>query len=149
MTELPPDFKEFLKLLSDHHVEYLLIGGYAVMHYGYVRATADMDIWIAIDADNAGRILDVLTEFGFGSVLPDPAKLMRADQIVRLGVPPNRLEIMTTIDGVDFESCFENRQTVEVEGVQVNLLGLADLRKNKMASGRLKDLADLDNLPEE
>src|SRR5512147_490801 len=100
--QLPPDFKEFLRLLNAHEVEYLLIGGYAVSYHGYPRATAGMDLWIAVSPTNAQRVVAALKEFGFD--LPDlsPDLFLRPWQIVRLGMPPIRIEIATTISGVDF-----------------------------------------------
>jgi hypothetical protein len=144
---LPQDFKEFLRLLNAHHVEYLLIGGYAVGYFGYPRATADMDIWIAMNPANAGRIVTVLREFGFD--LPDlSAELFLKEwQIVRLGVPPVRIEISTTISGVTFKECFAEKVSDELDGEKVNLISLNHLKANKKASGRYQDLADLENLP--
>jgi hypothetical protein len=100
MIRLPSDFKEFLKLLKDYDIRYLLIGGYAVSYHGYIRATGDMDIWIAIHPDNAQKIVIVLKIFGFD--LPDlKAELfLRKNKIIRMGVPPLRLEIITSISGV-------------------------------------------------
>jgi len=143
---LPQDFKEFLRLLNAHQVEYLLIGGYAVGYFGYPRATADMDIWIAMNPANAERIVMALKEFGFN--LPDlSAELFLKEwQIIRLGVPPVRIEISTTISGVNFDECFAEKEVVELDGEQVNLISLNHLKINKKASGRHQDLADLDNL---
>jgi len=106
---LPPDFKEFLRLINAHKVEYLLIGGYAVSYHGYPRATVDMDIWIAVRPANADRVVAALKEFGFD--LPDlsPELFLRPWQIIRLGVPPARIEIATTISGVDFAECYAER----------------------------------------
>lgn len=142
---LPPDFKEFLKLLNSNGVEYLLIGGYAVNYYGYPRATVDMGVWIAIAPDNAARVSAALREFGF--VGADPSEFLQPRKIVRMGVVPLRLEILTTIDGVEFHDCYARRLTVEIDGVPVNLIALEDLKRNKAASGRAKDQADLDELP--
>jgi hypothetical protein len=144
---LPPDFKEFLKLLSVHHVEYLLVGGYAVGYYGYPRATADIDLWVAINPANADKIVAVLKEFGFN--IPDlsPELFLKEWQIIRLGVPPVRIELTTTISGVDFGECYSLRVTDKLDGVEVNLISLKHLKLNKKAAGRHKDLADLENLP--
>ena len=90
---LPPDFKEFLKLLKEHQIEYLLIGGYAVGYYGYPRATADMDIWIAMNPQNAGRITAALKEFGFDVPELSQELFLQEDQIIRMGLPPVRLVI--------------------------------------------------------
>ncbi len=144
---LPRDFKEFLKLLNAHHVEYLLIGGYAVNYHGYPRATADMDIWIAVHPANADRVVTALREFGFD--LPDlsPELFLRDWQIVRLGVPPVQIEISTTISGVEFAECYTKRVEDTLDEVPVSLISLEHLRRNKKASGRHQDLADLEHLP--
>jgi hypothetical protein len=145
--KLPNDFKEFLKLLNANSVEYLLIGGYAVGYYGYPRATADMDIWIAMNPANADRIVAVLKEFGFN--LPDLSSglFLKEKQIIRMGVPPVRIELATTISGVNFSDCFVQRVMAELDGVKANLISLAHLKMNKKASARHQDIADLEHLP--
>ena len=145
-VHLPPDFKEFLQLLNSHQVEYLLIGGYAVGYYGYPRATADMDIWIATQPENAGKVVEVLQEFGFGVEELTPDLFSKAEQIIRMGVPPVRIEILTTISGVSFEECYAARQVDILDGVEVALISLEHLKINKKASGRYKDLNDLEQL---
>ncbi|MBI2344106.1 MAG: hypothetical protein HYV02_07220 [Deltaproteobacteria bacterium] len=145
--QLPPDFKEFLKLLHSHQVEYLLIGGYAVGYYGYPRATADMDVWIAISPTNAEKLCAVLHEFGMTMPQLVPALFLERDKIIRMGVPPLRIEILTSISGVTFEDCFARRQTVMIEDVPTLLISMDDLRQNKQASGRHKALDDLEQLP--
>ena len=144
---LPPDFKEFLKLLDTHQVEYLLIGGYAVGYHGYPRATADMDIWIAMHPANSDRIVNVLKEFGFDFPELSPELFLKDWQIIRLGVPPVRIELATTISGVNFAECSAQRVVAVLDGVEVNVIGLNHLKANKKASGRHQDLADLENLP--
>ncbi|MBN2182031.1 MAG: hypothetical protein JW715_08955 [Sedimentisphaerales bacterium] len=136
-----------MKLLNAHQVEYLLIGGYAVGYFGYPRATADMDIWIAMNPANADKIVMVLKEFGFD--LPDLSAEMflKEWQIIRLGVPPVRIEITTSVSGVDFSECYAGKVVAYLDGEQVNLISLNHLKINKKASGRHQDLADLDNLP--
>jgi|SRR6266496_4598967 len=141
---LQVDFKEFLKLLASNRVEYLLIGGYAVGYYGYPRPTGDMDIWIGISPANARRVVKALREFDFTA---STKKFLQENSVIRMGVPPFRLEILTTIDGVSFPECYAARQTVVIDGVEVNLIDLHHLRLNKKTSGRLKDLSDLENLP--
>jgi hypothetical protein len=145
--ELPNDFKEFLKLLNAQKVEYLLIGGYAVGYYGYPRATADMDIWIAVHPQNAQRVVAVLKEFGFDVPGLEPDLFLKEGQIIRMGEPPLRIEIATTISGVKFDDCFADRKVEVFDGVPVNLISLKHLKANKRASGRYKDLNDLENLP--
>ena len=144
---LPPDFKDFLKLLNSKQVEYLLIGGYAVSYYGYSRATADMDIWIAINPVNAERVTHAIHEF-LGSAVEGatPELFLQENKVARMGVPPFRIEVLTTISGVDFSECYAQR-TIEVfDDVPVNLISLKHLKINKKASGRLKDLNDLEHL---
>jgi predicted nucleotidyltransferase len=145
-VQLPPDFKEFLQLLNSRQVEYLLIGGYAVGYYGYPRATADMDIWIAIEPENAVKVVKTLQEFGFGVEELTPDLFLEEEQIIRMGLPPVRIEILTTISGVSFEECYAARQVDVLDGVEVNLISLDHLKVNKKASGRYKDLNDLENL---
>ncbi len=144
---LPRDFKEFLRLLNAHEVEYLLIGGYAVNYHGYPRATADMDIWIAVHPANADRVVAALKEFGFDPPDLSPELFLRPWQIIRLGMPPVRIEIATTISGVDFSECYAERVEDILDGIPVNLISLGDLKRNKKASGRHQDLADLEHLP--
>ncbi len=145
--ELPLDFKEFLKLLNEKSVRYLLIGGYAVGYHGYPRATNDMDIWIAVHPDNAQRIVDVLKEFGFDLPELTPDLFLKENKIVRMGNPPMRLEISTGISGVEFEESYASRIVDTLDGVEVNIIDLPHLKANKKAAGHLKDLADLENLP--
>jgi hypothetical protein len=145
--ELPSDFKEFLKLLNEKEVRYLLIGGYAVGYHGYPRATNDMDIWIALHPDNAERVVTALRDFGFNLPELTPEIFLKENAIIRMGVPPMRLEISTGISGVDFEECYVNRIEDILDGIQVTIIDLQHLKINKKAAGRLKDLADLENLP--
>ena len=144
---LPPDFKEFLKLLNDKNIKYLLIGGYAVGYHGYPRATNDMDIWIAINPKTAKQMVAALKEFGFDTSLLSEELFLKENSIVRMGIAPIRIEILTTISGVNFEECFKQRIVDEIDGVKINIIGLKQLKINKKASGRHKDLDDYENLP--
>ena len=146
MIRLPPDFKELLQLLNSKKIEYLVVGGYAVALYGHPRATGDIDIWIAISKDNAQKIVEVLREFGFDTTELKEDLFLQKDKVVRMGEPPLRIEILTAIDGVAFKECYKNRNIVEIDGISVGFISLSDLKKNKKASGRLQDLADLENL---
>jgi hypothetical protein len=148
-TRLPPDFKEFLRLLNAHRVEYLLIGGHAVGYHGYPRATADMDVWISNRPENAERVVRVLQEFGFAGPEVNPGLFVEEGQIIRMGVPPLRIEIATAISGVSFAECYAAKIVDVLDGVEANLISLRHLRINKRASGRHKDLEDLDSLPGE
>jgi predicted nucleotidyltransferase len=146
-VNLPPDFKEFLKLLNARRVEYLLIGGYAVSYHGYPRATGDMDIWIATHLENTERIVAVLKEFGFGQADLTTEIFQQKDKIIRMGVPPVRIEIATGISGVEFGECYGSRVVDVLDGIEVNIIDLPHLKINKKAAGRHKDLDDLENLP--
>ena len=132
---LPQDFKDFLRLLDAEGVEYLLIGGYAVAYHGYPRATEDIDIWITPNPENAQRIIRALKEFGFDVPELNPDLFLKPDSIVRMGVPPLRIELSTTISGVDFAECYKARVTEIIDRISVNIINLADLKKNKKASG--------------
>jgi hypothetical protein len=145
--QLPEDFREFLILLKANDVEYLLVGGYAVGFYGYPRPTGDMDIWISNTQQNAEKIKTVLDKFGFSSPELSVELFTQEKSIVRMGVPPFKLEIITYIDGVKFEKCYAEKVTSEIDETEVNLISLENLKINKKASGRLKDLNDLENLP--
>ena len=145
--KLPNDFKEFLKLLNANKVEYLLIGGYAVGYYGYPRATADMDIWIAMNPANADKVVTVLKKFGFNDPNLSSEVFLKEKQIIRMGIPPVRIEIATTISGVTFDKCYTQRTTTEIDGVKTNIISLPHLKANKKTSGRHQDIADLEHLP--
>jgi len=109
---LASDFKEFLKLLNSNGVEYLLIGGYAVGIYGHIRATNDLDIWVSISPENAARIERALRGFGFGAAALTPDLFLTPNNVVRMGVPPIRIEILTSISGVEFELCYAEKETI-------------------------------------
>ncbi len=145
---LPDDFKEFLKLLADHKLHYLLIGGYAVGYYGYPRTTADIDIWIAISPDTARKMVHIFHAFGMNSPDISEELFTTPGNIVRMGVAPVRIEVLNEIDGVIFYECYERAQKVAIDGIEVTMISLQDLRINKQASGRHKDLDDLEHLPE-
>jgi hypothetical protein len=144
---LPSDFKEFLRLLNARGVEYLLIGGYAVAWHGYPRATADMDIWVATDPENADKLVGALKEFGFDLPALSRELFLKADQIIRMGAPPIRIEIATSISGVSFDECYDKRIIDVLDGVEAPIISLQHLKANKKAAGRHKDLDDLENLP--
>ncbi|MEI6666596.1 MAG: hypothetical protein WCP29_00465 [Acidobacteriota bacterium] len=136
-----------MRSLNDQGVEYLVVGGYAVGYYGYPRATADIDLWVAIHPDNASRVLQAVHAFGFDRPELTVALLMKPDQIIRMGIPPFRIELMTTISGVEFNQCYRSRTVAELDDVTVSLISLAHLKINKRAAGRFKDLDDLEHLP--
>lgn len=123
---LPDDFREFLKLLNKNRVKYLLIGGYAVAHYGYVRNTADMDVWVESTIQNAKRVVKALNEFGFDGPDVTMSLFLNPRKIVRMGVLPLRLEILTSISGVKFEQCYKRMKSVRMQSQRVKLIDLED-----------------------
>ena len=143
---LNQDFKEFIQSLNDKQVRYLVIGGYAVALHGYPRYTKDIDIWIETMPENAVNVMQALQQFGFGSLELTLEDFLAPDQVIQLGYPPNRIDLITTPDGVDFVTCFDAKLEVAIDGMMVNFIDLKNLRINKKASGRLQDLADLENL---
>lgn len=140
------DFREFIQLLNEHKVRYLVIGGYAVAFHGYPRYTKDIDIWVWLDKENAEQLIKVLNDFGFGSLDLKAKDFLNPDQIVQLGYPPNRIDIVTEINGVEFETCYSSKIEVSIEGTLINFIDLDNLKKNKRATGRYQDLADLEHL---
>lgn len=143
---LNQDFKEFIQSLNANKVRYLVVGGYAVAFHGYPRYTKDIDIWIAREKQNAGRIIQALHEFGFGSLELEPGDFLEPDTIIQLGYPPNRIDLLTELEGVEFAECYATRIETEIESVLLPFIDLEHLKKNKKATGRLQDLADLENL---
>jgi len=129
-------------------VRYLVVGGYAVALHGHPRYTKDIDIWIDLSPDNAANVVNALQQFGFGSLGLQAADFLEPDQIVQFGNPPDRIELFTTLPGVDFATCYPLRVQTEIDEVLVNFIDLDNLKKNKKAVGRLQDLADLESLEE-
>lgn len=145
LPQLAAGFKEFLRLLRSNGAEYLLTGGYAVCVYGHVRATNGLDVWVGTAPEDALKLERVLREFGFAAASSE--LFLAPERIVRMGVPPIPIEILTPISGVEFLSCYAEREEVHFEGIRVPVISLARLRENKAASGRAKDLAHLESLP--
>jgi len=141
---LPEDFRNFLKLLNKYRVEYLLIGGYAVFYHGYPRATEDIDFWVAINPDNAQKLVQVMQDFALSNATPE--LFLKEHQLTRIGFKPYRVKVLTTISGVQFDACYARRVVDTIDGIEVNIISLEDLKQNKKASGRLKDQDDVQNL---
>jgi hypothetical protein len=143
---LSKDFKEFIELLNGYSVRYLVVGGYAVAFHGYPRYTKDLDIWIELSPENADNVLKALDDFGFGSLGLKPEDFLESDQIIQLGYPPNRIDLLTTLKDITFEDCYKARVVVNIQGLKINFIDLENLKKNKRATGRPQDLADAENL---
>ncbi len=143
---LTPDFKEFIRLLNNHKVRYLVVGGYAVAFHGYPRFTGDMDIWLDLLPENAKKLVRALEQFGFASLGLKEEDFLEPDQIIQLGYPPCRIDIFTSLPGVEFAPCYERKVEAEIEGIKVDFVDQECLKNSKKASGRLQDLADLEHL---
>ena len=143
-----PDFIEFVELLNRHKVSYLITGGYAVAVYGYPRYTGDIDVWVGRSVDNARKLVKVFDEFGLSSFGLTEGDFTKEDQIIQIGYPPYRIDILTSIDGVTFKEAFAARNRLTIDGLELLFISRDDLLKNKLASGRARDLDDLENLTE-
>ena len=146
---LNPDFRDMLSALSDEGAEYLLVGAYAVAVHGIPRATGDLDLWIRVSSQNAGRVLRALARFGAPVTDVGAADLTRAGTVVQIGVAPRRIDLLTTLDALQFDEAWARRTHVDVEGMRIPVIGLADLIRNKKAVGRPQDLADVARLETE
>ena len=146
--DLSQDFKEFIQSLNANKVEYLVVGGYAVTVHGFPRATGDIDFWVKPYPENAKRVLKTLNDFGFGSIDVKLEDFTVEDKVVQLGFPPFRIDIMTSVSGLRFNDCWNEKKVIDYEGEKINFISLHHLRLNKTSTGRPKDLNDLKNLPE-
>ena len=140
------DFREFIELLIKNKAEYMIVGGYAVGIHGHPRYTGDLDIWLNPTPQNADLILKSVNDFGFSSFKLNQADFTKPGNVIQLGYPPLRIDLLTEIDGVTFEECFKNRKEVIIDDLQVNFIGYDDLLKNKKESGRPRDIDDIDHL---
>jgi hypothetical protein len=143
---LSRDFKEFIESLNANNVRYLVVGGYAVALHGYPRYTKDLDVWIEPKIQNANNVLNALTAFGFGSLDITADDFLEEGNIIQLGYPPNRIDLITSLKGLMFENCYPERVQVEIQGVLIDFIDIENLKTNKKATGRPQDLADLENL---
>jgi len=143
---LTKDFKEFIQLLNAKKVEYLLVGGYAVILHGYPRFTGDIDFWINPASKNAKKIIEVLDQFGFSSLNLGIDDFIRPDQIIQLGREPYRIDLITSIEGVAFDECYSQKVVFNVDNIPIQTISKEMLKKNKKAAGRYKDLDDYEHL---
>jgi len=147
--EIERDFKELLVLLNTHNVEYIVVGAYALAFHGAPRFTGDLDIFVESDPANARRVMAALSDFGFGSVGLSAEDFEKPDQVVQLGVPPVRIDLITSISGVSWDDAVSGSVKADLDEVPVRFIGRHDFVVNKRAAGRKKDLADLEALGEE
>jgi predicted nucleotidyltransferase len=139
-------FQDFLGLLEKHNVEYVIVGGYAVGVHGFPRYTGAMDVFVAISGENAGRLVEVFSEFGFASLSLKASDFLEPDTVVEVGREPMKIQVLTGIDGVTFDRCRSDRMMVNISGLQVPFIGFESLLANKAASPRSKDRIDLEEL---
>jgi predicted nucleotidyltransferase len=143
------DIEQFLTLLHKHQVKYLIVGGEAVIYYGYPRLTGDIDIFYSSDNENSGLLFKALSEFWDHDIpgLENPDELQTPGYIIQFGVPPNRIDLINEIEGVAFKKAWSNRVKesilVKDQDIPLYIIGLSDLIKNKRQTGRNKDLEDL------
>jgi predicted nucleotidyltransferase len=146
LAKLQADLREFIALLNSHGAEYLIVGGHAVAYHGHPRFTGDIDFLVRTTELNVRRLLAVLEEFGFGSVGISERDLLQPGRVIQLGQPPNRIDLLTSISGVTFDAAWETRVETTIDDQTVQIIGWDDLLTNKRASGRQKDLTDLEKL---
>lgn len=140
---LNPDFHDILSIFNDQSVDYLLVGAYALAVHGFPRATGDIDLWILTTPDNARRVYAAIAEFGAPMEQLSEQDFVTKGIVFQIGVAPCRVDVLTSIDGVEFEDAWSRRLEIDIEGLKVSVLSREDLIKNKRASGRPKDIADL------
>ena len=141
------DFQEFVELFVAHEVQFLIVGGYALAAHGHPRYTKDLDVWVWLGPENAERIIAAIEDFGFGGLGLTASDFQEPDVIVQLGQEPQRIDILTYASGLEFSEAYKNRVYVLVGDVQVPFISVDDLRANKLATGRPRDLADAADLP--
>lgn len=146
MVNLNQDFREFIGLLESEAVSYLIVGGYAVGLHGFPRYTGDIDFFVAIETENAGKLVRVFEQFGFGDIGLTEDDFLTEDFVIEIGREPRKIQVLTGIDGVSFAECYQHRVEIEDDGLKMKFIGKDDLLKNKAASARPKDLIDLQTL---
>ena len=146
---LNPDYRDMLSAFANAEVDYLVIGAYAMAAHGHPRATGDIDLWVRSTSTNANRVLEALSAFGAPLTEVDRNDFQTPDTVFQIGVSPRRIDILTTIEGVDFEEAWSERVAIEIEGLTVPVIGRKHLIANKRALGRQQDLADIERLLDE
>lgn len=147
--EMDRDFFEFIECCAAHEVRFLVVDGWAMALHGHPRATKDFDVWVWLEPVNAERVVRAIEQFGFGSAGLTADDLMDPRAVVMLGHPPKRIDVLTTIDGVDFDTCWPDRVEVRIGDLDIPFIGRDHLIANKRASGRGQDLLDVETLLEE
>jgi hypothetical protein len=144
--ELYRDFRELLACFNAHHVEFVVVGGYALAHHGAPRFTGDLDLYVHPTRENGERVFSALSDFGFGEIGLRVDDFQSPGQVIQLGHPPIRIDIITSVDGVAWEEVWKGREDVTLQGEKVSFIGRRELIANKKASGRAQDIADIEAL---
>ena len=145
---LNSDYRDILRALSERKAKFLLVGAYAMAAHGYPRSTMDIDLWVMPDPENALLVLQALQDFGAPSGDLSPEDLQKEGLVFQIGVAPRRIDILTSVDELEFEGAFSRSDIIEIDAISVHVLSIPDLIKNKRATGRTKDLADAELLEE-
>ena len=143
---LNKDYSEILQILSDHDVKFIVVGAYAMGVYGYVRATGDIDVWVMASAENSEKVYEALKVFGAPLAQIDKQTFDQPGIVFQIGVAPRRVDILTQIDGIQFDQAYEKRNVIEIEGMEIPFISLKDLVTNKLSTGRAKDKLDAEEL---
>lgn len=144
--QLSKDVLEFLSLANLKKIDYIIVGAWALAFHGTPRYTGDVDILLKVSEENADKIMEVLNDFGFGGIGILKDDFLKEGQVIQLGYPPNRIDLLTEISGVKFDDAWKNKSTIKIENTNLNFLGVEELIKNKSATGRKKDIADVEIL---
>ncbi|HYX72236.1 MAG TPA: nucleotidyltransferase [Nitrososphaera sp.] len=140
---LNPDFKDMLLCLKDEEVDFIIVGAYALAAHGFPRATGDIDIWVRNSFENAQKVIRALTKFGASVSHLSEDDFTAPDMIIQLGVEPCRIDLLTGIDGVGFDEAWQNKISITIDDLEVDILSKEDLLRNKLATGRDKDQGDI------
>jgi len=146
---LAQDFEDFIRLLNKFDVEYMVVGGYAMAFHGKPRYTGDLDIWINISEANAEKLIEVIKAFGMASLGLEKDDFLQPGYVSQIGYPPLRIDILNSIDGVNFKEAFQNRQKIVEDDLEISYISLNDLLQNKVASGRKQDIQDVREIKKE
>lgn len=141
-----PDFIDFIDLLNLHKVDYMIIGAHALAYHGRPRHTGDLDIWIKPSDTNASKMVSVLNDFGFGSLGLQEQDFLKENYVTQLGYPPLRIDILNTISGVEFDEAYRNKVETDIDDLRVNFINIKEFVQNKIATGRAKDIGDIESL---
>ena len=144
--DLEEDLREFVELLNALNVRYMVVGAFAVAYHGHPRYTGDIDLFIERSAENAERLVQVIEKFGFADLNLSVDDFLQEDQVIQLGISPNRIDLLTFLSGVSFQEAWATREHGEISGLKVPFISKEMLKQNKAASGRMQDLADLEQL---